>query len=401
MSSSSNIITVTQLNSYLAVLIDNDEVLSSLCVRGEISNFKRHSSGHLYFSIKDQNSKSSCVMFKTHACKLNFDVKDGDSVVLYGYLGVYEKTGSYQIYVNHITQSGVGHLYEQYNKLLQDLKHKGYFEQSSKKCIPLFPKKIAVITSPTGAAVRDIFSVLRRRYPISNIELYPVLVQGLGSAQSIADAVRDVNKSNDIDVIILGRGGGSIEELWSFNELIVAEAIFESNIPVISGVGHETDFTICDFVSDMRAATPSAAAELAVPDIQDIILKINNYDMKLKDSLEFKITAYEHRLEIVKEKKCFKTPIDEYDKYYLAIDNLKLNIENSMKLIMQKNVTMIEKYSQLLLSLSPVNILGRGYSYITLNGEVADTELVEVGSNIEIVSNNSIIGATVNYKKEV
>ena len=283
-------LTVSQLNKYISGLMEFDDLLSNVTVTGEISNFKRHSSGHLYFSIKDDKSKISCVMFKSDAYRLDFDPIDGMSVIVSGRVSVYEKNGNYQVYVKKMNEDGIGTLFERYNRLLDLLRDKGYFDQSKKKRIPYLPRKIALVTSPTGAAVRDMISVIKRRSPGVKLLVCPVLVQGDSAPLDIALMIDLINKENLADLIITGRGGGSIEELWAFNERIVAESIFNSTIPIISAVGHETDFTICDFVADMRAPTPSAAAELAVPDVEDVIFALRRYKNIIIELLNQKLS---------------------------------------------------------------------------------------------------------------
>ncbi len=253
-------LSVSSLNSYVKKMIDADFILNNLNIKGEISNFKMHSSGHLYFSLKDENSKINCIMFKTYANNLNFKPKDGESVIIKGKVSVYEKDGAYQLYCYEMKQEGIGELYLAFQDLKNKLEKQGLFELKHKRPIPRFPKRIGIITSPTGAAVRDIIHVSRRRNKSIELLLYPALVQGENASEDIIRGLDLLNKIENIDVIILARGGGSIEELWAFNNEKLANAIFNSKKPVITGVGHETDFTIADFVSDMRAPTPSAAA---------------------------------------------------------------------------------------------------------------------------------------------
>ena len=265
-----NTLTVSQVNTYLKGLIEDDVLMSSVWVKGEISNFKHHSSGHMYMTLKDSGGTLKAVMFKGNTFRLKFMPEDGMMVLAHGRISVYEQGGQYQLYIDALEPDGVGALYIAYEQLKKRLETEGYFDESHKKEIPLLPKKVAVITSPTGAAVRDIINVMSRRCPICDICVYPVLVQGEGAAEDIAKAIEMVNANGDCDTIIAGRGGGSIEDLWAFNEEVVARAIYNSSVPVISAVGHETDFTIADFVSDLRAPTPSAAAELATPSVVDI-----------------------------------------------------------------------------------------------------------------------------------
>ena len=268
-------ISVSQLNSYIKDKIADDEYLSNILVKGEISNFKNHYTGHLYFTLKDEKSLIKCIMFKSYAERLDFMPKDGMKVFVVGGVSVFERDGVYQIYVKAMQEDGVGLLYKKYEELKQKLEQKGYFDETHKQKIPLMPKVIGVLTSQTGSVIRDIINVSTRRNPNVYIRLFPVPVQGEGAEKKIAEGIKFMNENKLADVLILARGGGSLEDLWPFNEEIVADAIYDSKIPIISAVGHETDFSISDFVADLRAPTPSAAAELAVPDIYEIKQKIN------------------------------------------------------------------------------------------------------------------------------
>ena len=275
-------VTVSQLNAYIKEKIANDEYLNNILVKGEISNFKNHYTGHMYFTLKDENSLIKCIMFKSYAQKLEFMPKDGMKVFAFGGVSVFERDGVYQIYVKAMQEDGVGTLYKKYEELKQKLETEGYFDQNHKKPIPKMPKTIGVLTSQTGSVIRDIINVSTRRNPNVHIRLFPVPVQGEGAAEKIAEGIKFMNENKLADVLILARGGGSLEDLWPFNEEIVAHSIYNSEIPIISAVGHETDFSISDFVADLRAPTPSAAAELAVPDIYEIQQKINSYQIDLE-----------------------------------------------------------------------------------------------------------------------
>jgi exodeoxyribonuclease VII large subunit len=267
---SPTVFSVTELNNYVKRILDNDENLKNVFVTGEISNFKNHYSGHMYMTIKDEGGAIKAVMFSSYASRLKFVPENGMKVIIFGSVSLYNKDGSYQLYITDMQPDGVGALNLAYEQLKEKLQNEGLFSTEHKKPIPQFPEKIGVMTAPDGAAVRDIFSVLKRRYPVAEIVFCPVAVQGASAAPEIAKAIKLFNEQNAADVLIVGRGGGSLEDLWAFNEEIVARAIFQSQIPVISAVGHETDFTIADFVADLRAPTPSAAAELAVPDIFEL-----------------------------------------------------------------------------------------------------------------------------------
>lgn len=270
-------ITVSQLNRYIKGIIEKDVRLCRVTVLGEISNFKKHFSGHCYMTVKDEASMIKAVMFKSAADKLKFEPENGMKVILFGHVSVYERDGQYQLYIDSMQKQGVGDLYAAFEKLKEKLAKEGLFDESKKKPIPKFPRRVGVVTSPTGAAVRDIINVMTRRFPMCEIMIYPVLVQGEGGAEQVCEAIKYFNQEKNVDVIIAGRGGGSIEELWVFNEEKVARAIAECELPIISAVGHQTDFTIADFVADLRAPTPSAAAELAVPSTAELRARVSNY----------------------------------------------------------------------------------------------------------------------------
>ena len=313
---------VSAVNRYVKQLLQQDMILSGLWVSGEISNFKRHSSGHLYFTLKDREGSIAAVMFASDARNLSFRPQDGQQVQVQGYISLYEKTGQYQLYVRQMEQQGSGQLYQAFEALKQKLQAQGLFDEQRKKPIPAFPEKIGIVTSPTGAAVRDMIQIARRRYPGVQLVLYPAIVQGVDAAPTIVKGIRRLDRMPEVDVIIVGRGGGSIEDLWPFNEEMVAMAIAEAQTPIVSAVGHETDFTIADFVADLRAPTPSAAAELAVPSQKELIDKFNNVYTVLQTGA--KRIFENRRLSLCRyaESQVLKNPI------------LKIN-ENSIKLELQ------------------------------------------------------------------
>ena len=355
-------ITVTELNKYIKNKIAEDEYLNEILIKGEISNFKNHYTGHLYFTLKDENSLIKCIMFKTYAQKLNFMPKDGMKVIILGSVSVFERDGVYQIYAKAMQEDGLGDLYTKYQKLKQKLEEQGLFKQEYKKPIPMFPKIIGVLSSQTGSVIKDIINVSTRRNPNVYIRLLPVPVQGEGAAEKIAYGIEYMNKNKLADVLILARGGGSLEDLWPFNEEIVAHNIFNSEIPIISAVGHETDFTIADFVSDLRAPTPSAAAELAVPDIYELNKKIISYEDRLRNSLIKKVELMRLRYEKCMSSVVFKEPTRKINDNYLKIDKHIKQLEN---LIKQKCKTEKTKYIELvskLDALSPLKTLSRGYT---------------------------------------
>ncbi len=368
-------ISVSELNAYIKGKISEDEALQSVLVKGEISNFKNHyATGHLYFTLKDEKSLIKCIMFKGYAEKLDFIPKDGMSVMVFGSVSVYERDGVYQIYVQAMQEDGLGSLYKAYEELKSKLEKEGLFREEHKKKIPTYPKEIGVLTSETGAVIRDIINVSTRRNPNVHIKLLPVPVQGLGASEKIAEAIEIMNRNNLVDVIILARGGGSLEDLWPFNEEEVARAIYNSGIPIISAVGHETDFSISDFVADLRAPTPSAAAELAVPDISELKAIINTYETRFKNSLIRKIELMKMRYSKSIQSRAFKEPMRIINDNYIKIDSLIKNMEN---FINKKQFEAKSKFIELttkLDSLSPLKTLTRGYSLIEINGKIVKSQ---------------------------
>ena len=378
-----NPISVTELNGYIKNKIDRDEYLNNVLVKGEISNFKHHYTGHMYFTLKDEKSLVKCIMFKGYTANLNFIPKDGMKVILLGSVSVFERDGVYQIYAKAMNQDGIGNLYREYEKLKAKLEEEGLFSNEHKKQIPFMPKIIGVLTSNTGAVIRDIINVSTRRNPNVYIRLYPVPVQGEGAGQKIADAIKFMNDKKLADVLILARGGGSLEDLWPFNEEIVARAIYESKLPIISAVGHETDFTIADFVADLGAPTPSAAAELAVPNIEDIKEKLNVYELRYKQSLRKKIEIMRLRYEKCMSSRAFSDPLKNINDSYMLVDNfikrLQSQIENKIKIEKQEAIKLISKID----ALSPLKTLTRGYS-ITSKNELVIKSVKDIEKNDEI-----------------
>ena len=363
-------ISVTELNKYVKDRVAEDEFLNNVLVKGEISNFKHHYTGHMYFTLKDENSLIKCVMFKTSTATLNFVPKDGMKVIVFGTVSVFERDGIYQIYCKAMQEDGMGSLFKAYEELKKKLELEGLFDESHKKKIPFMPKIIGVLTSNTGAVIRDIINVSTRRNPNVYIRLFPVPVQGEGAGEKIAKAIHFMNENKLADVIILGRGGGSLEDLWPFNEEIVARAIYNSEIPIISAVGHETDFTIADFVADLRAPTPSAAAELAVADIADLKNTIDVYENRLKISLKRKTELMRMRFEKVLSSRVFKDPLQKINEYYMIIDSRVKSLENSsMKKVKDTKIEMAKLISKLD-ALSPLKTLTRGYCLTEVEGKV-------------------------------
>ena len=365
-----NAITVTELNKYIKEKIAEDEMLSNILIKGEISNFKNHYTGNLYFTLKDENSLIKCIMFKGYADRLEFTPKDGMKVLVFGTVSVFERDGVYQIYCKAMQEDGIGNLYKEYEKLKKKLEEEGLFDEKNKKKIPMFPNEIGVLTSRTGAVIKDIINVSTRRNPNVHIRLLPVAVQGEGAAQKIAEGIYKLNEEGIVDVIIVARGGGSIEDLWPFNEEIVARAIFASKIPVISAVGHETDFTIADFVADLRAPTPSAAAELAVPNIFDVKNTLNKYVNSMRIGLKRKIELSYLRYQKCLASRVFKEPHTILENNYIKIDDYLKSIENSIKTkISFKRMAWINLLTKLD-ALSPLKTLTRGYSIIEKDGQI-------------------------------
>lgn len=364
-----NAISVTELNKYIKDKFEEDEMLNNILVKGEISNFKHHYTGHMYFTLKDENSLIKCVMFKTYTPNLNFIPKDGMQVKVLGTVSVFERDGVYQIYCKAMQQDGLGDLYRIYTELKEKLSKEGLFDDKYKKPIPYMPKCIGVLTSNTGSVIRDIINVSTRRNPNVYIKLLPVPVQGQGAARKITEAIKIMNENRLCDVIILARGGGSLEDLWPFNEEIVARAIFDSKIPIVSAVGHETDFTISDFVADLRAPTPSAAAELVIPNVKDILLKLKEYESRQKIVLNRKIQIMKLRYEKCLNSKVFKEPLQKINERYMMLD---IKVRQMESYINQKYINEKAKAIKLIAkldALSPLKTLSRGYSIITLNGK--------------------------------
>lgn len=387
---------ISEVNSYIKRILTNDPILYNLRVKGEISNFKVHSSGNVYLSLKDEKSKLNCIIFKSNYDKsLNLD--NGVKIIASGYISVYERDGAYQLYINEVEIEGIGNLYIEFNKLKEKLKKEGLFDTKYKKEIPKMPRYIGVITSPTGAVIRDIINVTKRRFPKVDIKLYPVNVQGDKSASDICEGIEFFNRMENVDTIIVGRGGGSLEELWSFNEEIVAREIFKSKIPIISAVGHETDFTICDFVSDMRAPTPSAAAEIATPDLSEIYYKLNTIKNRMNRSLNNQVILDNEKLNNTFDK------INNYMKNYIVRDKViqldqiydKINFRLEQNLETSKEK--LSKKAALLHNLSPLATISRGYSIVEKNGQVINSiEEVNITDDINITLKDGSLECNVN-----
>ena len=376
----SAVITVSQLNFYIKSLFDSDVNLSYVFLSGEISNFTNHyRTGHLYMTLKDANASVKAVMFRSSASRLKFVPENGMKVIVKGRVSVFERDGQYQVYIDDMQPDGAGALTIAFEQLKAKLQKQGLFDMEAKKPIPKFPRKIGVVTSPTGAAIQDIRNIVFRRFPSAEIILYPVLVQGDGAAQQIANAIEYFNQNNLVDVLIVGRGGGSIEDLWAFNEEIVAYAIYNSIIPVISAVGHETDFTISDFVADLRAPTPSAAAELAVPDKAELLNNLNFLFKHCNQAMADILSGKRNELEYITTSVYLKNPLMLIRQKQMQFDSVTSRIRNSALLTLAEEKTRFAKAASALDSLSPFKVLARGYSVVT----DADGKIISASKDIK------------------
>lgn len=392
------ILTVSQLNFYVKSILDSDQRLNYVFLCGEISNLTDHyRSGHIYLSLKDNKSVIRAVMFAGNARNLKFKPMEGMKVICRGRVTLYEATGQYQYYIEDMQPDGIGALYQAYEQLKEKLQSKGLFDESHKKPIPYCPKTIGVITSPTGAALQDIKNILTRRFPSVNIVLCPVLVQGDNAVPQLIDAVNKLNEYDLCDTIIIGRGGGSIEDLWAFNDENLAYAIYNSHIPVISAVGHETDFTICDFVSDLRAPTPSAGAELAVPDRNEILQNLDAQRQYLSSLMDKRLIENNNIVSEMTTKLLSLSPDDKIAKLYNDLDFLSQKYENNSNRIFQNTANKIELLATKLESLNPVSILKRGYSVVTNNDKtVTSVKDVKNGDTLAInVTDGKIISKVI------
>ena len=360
------IYSVWEITRYIRQKLDSDELLRDIYVKGELSNVSQPTSGHVYFTLKDEYSELRCVMFRNRNALLKFRLEDGMSVIVRGHISVYEKRGRYQLYVEELQESGIGALYRAFEQLKKKLKDEGMFDATHKKPIPVIPHTIGIITSPTGAAIRDMINITRRRFPHVHILLAPVAVQGEEAAPQIVNAIKLMNRVNreleKVDVLVVGRGGGSIEELWAFNEESVARAIFASEIPVISAVGHETDFTISDFVADRRAATPSEAAELVVPDKRQIEKNMSTLELQLRQNIYKLIEQQRRRLESIEKNVLFRKPTERINQYRQIVDEVKRTLIAEVMHRVQLHRKGLQALTGKLDALSPRAILERGYS---------------------------------------
>lgn len=383
----SKALTVHEVTQLVKAAIERDDDLSGVWVRGEISNFTHHSSGHMYFNLKDDKSRLKCVMFRGNNLRLQFTPKDGQEVFAYGSVGVYDKGGEYQLYVEHMEPAGLGALYAAFEELKRALAAEGLFDPAHKRPLPKFPRVVGVVTSPTGAAIRDIIKVARRRNPAVRIVVVPAQVQGDGAPESIVSAIALANRFRALDVLIVGRGGGSMEDLWCFNDERVARAIYGSAIPVVSAVGHEVDFTIADFVADVRAATPSHAAELVVPDISEHIRRLSEYRTRAASSVLGTLRQARRRLEAVTSSREIKRPADRIEQARQRLDDVEASVERLMlhrlEIARQRLVALAGRAD----ALSPLSVLSRGYAVVRDgNGRVVRyARAVSVGDDVEVI----------------
>ncbi|MBO3318273.1 MAG: exodeoxyribonuclease VII large subunit [Clostridium perfringens] len=374
-------LSVGEVNNYVKKLVENDFILKNLNVKGEISNLKFHSSGHIYFSLKDENSKVNCIMFKNNAVNLDFRLEEGMKVEIKARLGVYHKEGTYQLYCENIKKAGIGELFEEFHKLKKELSEEGIFDEKYKRALPKFPKRVGIITARTGAAVRDIINVIQRRNKSLDIILYPAKVQGENAADSIIEGIRYFNNEKSVDVIILGRGGGSIEELWTFNNRDLAYEIFNSRIPTVSAVGHEVDFTISDFVSDMRAPTPSAAGELVSPSLQEMINDLLNKKEFLHRAIDRKFLNAKKDVDLLHKGLKGNNPKHIIEKRIKEVNSLEEKINFLGKRKIDKAKDELIALNSILQTLNPLNTLGRGYSVIMDKKDKVINEVSELKKN--------------------
>lgn len=392
-----NVLTVSQVNIYIKAVLDEIPHIRNVYISGEISNFKHYyNSGHMYFTLKDSKSQLKCVMFSSDNYKLKFAPKDGMKVICFGQIGVYERDGVYQLYVRDMHSDGAGDLTIAFEQLKAKLEEEGLFNESNKKPIPKYPKKIGVATSKMGAAVEDIKNVISRRYPLCDIIIVPTVVQGDAAASDIVKSIMFLDELGDIDTIIVGRGGGSIEDLWAFNTELVARAVYNCKTPIISAVGHETDFTICDFVADLRAPTPSAAAELAVPDIKALMFNVNNYSISIEKAMDYKIETSENRLNNIKNNSALSNKSKLFDSIQSKIDAYNKSISNAYLNKLEKADNCIRSFAATLNALSPLNIISRGYLIASNDkGIIKRTDDTELNDKIILTLADGKISASV------
>ena len=396
-------LSVSQLNNYIKTLMECDDVLNYVTLRGEISNFKLHSSGHAYFTLKDERSEIAAVMFRSSATRLDFSPKSGDKVVAYGKVSVYEASGKYQLYVSAMRNDGAGALYAEYLRLLELLRSEGLFDESRKKPIPRFPKKVGIITSPTGAAVRDMINVTGRRFPCADLLICPSAVQGAEAPGELCRALSLLDAAGGCDVIIIGRGGGSAEDLWAFNNEAVVRAVAATETPIISAVGHETDTTLCDFAADMRAPTPSAAAELAVPDRTTLMQSVDELFLRADSTLKGILDRHINAVEDMKKKIMLGSPESRIKLAEERIASGARIVKTRMENILHSRKIMLASAAGKLEAVNPLAVLARGYGVVKgSQGEiVSSVDAVELGSTVHLLVKDGDITATVTDKEYI
>ena len=385
--SNNTALSVSAVNRYIKALVNNDEVLSSIAVRGEISNFKRHSAGHLYFTLKDDGGEIAAVMFRADAARMNFNPADGMRVIIYGSIDVYEKSGRYQLYARTMLSDGIGAMAEAYERLKKKLEAEGLFAEERKRPLPRFPERIGVITAPTGAAIRDILNITGRRYPQAEIRIYPSLVQGADAPASLCMGMEYLNAEGLCDLIIIGRGGGSIEDLWAFNDENLVRIVASSKIPVISAVGHETDFTLCDFAADKRAPTPSAAAEIAVPDREALSSVVDNRQKSLDTVMENILRMKANALESRNQALMARSPEARLMRMRDSVANGEQRLHTHIDRIYDKQVSTFDSLIKRLDALNPLSVLNRGYSAVknAQGGIISRVEDMEKGQTVTLI----------------
>ena len=396
-----SVYSVGQVNSYIKNMFAQDFMLSRIYVRGEVSNCKYHTSGHLYFSLKDASGTIACVMFAGQRRGLAFRMKDGDKVIVGGSVNVYERDGKYQLYAREISLEGAGLLYERFLALKKELEEMGMFAPEYKQPIPFYVKRLGVVTAPTGAVIQDIRNVAYRRNPYVQIVLYPALVQGEGAVESIVRGIETLDRLH-LDVLIVGRGGGSIEDLWAFNEEPVARAIFNCETPVISAVGHETDTTIADYVADLRAPTPSAAAELAVTDIRGILERMDQYRRRMNYSLQTQVHQVRTRLQSYQARWNYLNPVQRLEKQKDRLADAERRLQENMEAVLQNKRHRLELYIRQMQGLSPLDKLNQGFSYVENQEQRPVTRIAQVqeGELLKIQVTDGTIEAEVKAKRQ-
>lgn len=392
---------VSQVNGYLKELVDGDPLLRGLLVRGEVSNYKCYPSGHHYFSLKDEQGSIRCVMFRGDAARLRFKPVNGLSVIAYGRVSVYPRDGQYQLYCTQLMEDGRGALDRAFEELKKKLEAQGLFDPAKKQPLPAYPRRIALVTSPAGAAVRDMIRILRQRWPLTEVLVVPVRVQGEGAAEEIAAAIHQVNNRDDIDLIITGRGGGSREDLWAFNEEPVAWAIALSNIPVISAVGHEPDVTISDYVADLRASTPSNAAELAVPDQQQERKRLEGLTLRLRQAMEVQLDRDRKELRRLEQSRVLRNPVAVVDDQRMRLDGVQRRLAMALERTLRRGRVELAGLAGRVDAMSPLKVLSRGYAIAKAEGRAVTTvEQVQPGQAMDVLVADGVYHCRVEEKEE-